>query len=103
MIETQGYGAAQHTGREFREGGVVQVITDVSVRQGQLGLVTEIRGGSYSVVAIHPDGQERVWRPDELAVVEPTERVAEALREASLRGGVREAAGILDYCTVVAS
>lgn len=83
MTETMGFGAALHTGREFRIGGLVQVITDVSVRQGQFGLVTEIRGGSYSVVAIHPDGQERVWRSDELAVVAPSAAVLEELRYAA--------------------
>lgn len=83
MTETVGFGGVQHlAGREFRIGGVVQVTTDVSMRQGQLGLVTEIRGGSYSVVAVHPDGQERVWRPDELAAVAPTAAALEELRAA---------------------
>lgn len=84
MIETQGFGTAQHAGRQFRIGGVVQVITDVSIRQGQFGLVTEIRSGSYSVVAIHPDGQERVWRPDELAAVTAPAAVLDELREVAL-------------------
>lgn len=84
MIEAQGYGTAQHAGRQFRAGGVVQVITDASVRQGQLGLVTEIRSGDYAVVAVHPDGQERVWRPDELAAVMPSAAVLDELREATL-------------------
>lgn len=70
MTETEGLAGVQHGARMFVEGGTVQVTTETSGRRGELAEVLEIRGGSsWSIVARHPDGQERVWRPDELAVV----------------------------------
>ncbi len=76
MTETQGYGSAQHLAdRTFRPGGLVQVMTGLSARNGELAMVTEIRSAVYSVVTIHLDGQQRVWRPDELQPVAPDEKL----------------------------
>lgn len=70
MIETQGYGVAQHTGREFRLGGVVQVTELGAARLGQRGVIEKIwTGGTYNIVVRHADGVSLPYSPDELAVV----------------------------------
>lgn len=69
MTEIEGLAGVQHDTQMFVEGGTVQVTTETSGRHGELAEVLEIRGSDYGVVALHPDGQERAWRPDELAVV----------------------------------
>lgn len=69
-MRCEGLAGAQHAERSFRAGGLVQVITDASVRQGEVAMVTAIRGAAYSVVTIHADGAQRVWAPEELAAVD---------------------------------
>lgn len=80
-MRTEGLAGAQHAARVFRAGGLVQVTTDASARQGEVAMVTAIRGAAYSVVTIHADGQQRVWRPEELTAVDAHGVHAELLAE----------------------
>jgi hypothetical protein len=64
-------GSGKFGPRVFREGVRVQVVTDASIRIGEIGTVTEVRSatvaiGGYGIVAVMPDGQERCWKPEEL-------------------------------------